>query len=97
MINQCVHASYIEANPSIFETLTSDRHMLLVCRAECRLPWGLIQKYRMGEPAYDPHLQMRVYNHVFEVVDQDHGNKERENHIKALEAVVENLKKQLNK
>uniref|UniRef100_A0A7S0RFC8 Ion transport domain-containing protein n=1 Tax=Chlamydomonas leiostraca TaxID=1034604 RepID=A0A7S0RFC8_9CHLO len=73
-----------------------------VIRAEARLPRLLQQKYRLGEVAYDPALQERVYNHVFEVVDDDHagdkggpggGDHARDKEVKALEALLQRLRK----
>jgi hypothetical protein len=41
--------------------------------------------------------QARVYNHVFEVVDEDKGDETRDKEAKALEAALERLRKGGNK
>mmetsp|Transcript_1453 Transcript_1453/g.3191 ORF Transcript_1453/g.3191 Transcript_1453/m.3191 type:complete len:1024 (-) Transcript_1453:1638-4709(-) len=65
-----------------------------VLRVEGRMPLSWQQKYRLGEVSYDPQLQMRVYNHVFEVVEDAAGDeKSLEAQVKALEAALERLKK----
>ena len=42
------------------------------------MPLWLQQRFRLGEVSYDPHLQARVYNHVFEVVEEKDKEDERE-------------------
>ena len=41
--------------------------IFLNCRAEARMPAAWQQRFRLGEVSYDPNLQTRVFNHVFEV------------------------------
>jgi hypothetical protein len=64
-------------------------------RTESRLPQYYRRKYRLGEASYDPGLQTRVYNHVFEVVDSAEAAEEKANdqQLKALEAAIDRLKK----
>ena len=63
-----------------------------VLLAEGRLPHFLQRKYRLGEASYDPVLQMRIYNHVFEVVeDEDANNNDAQ--VKALESAIDRIKK----
>lgn len=79
------------AHPQVWKL----RWACYVLRAEARLPRGLQQRYRLGEVAYDPALQMRVYNHVFEVVDDQSGGKheDKDKEVAALEAALERLRK----
>lgn len=49
------------------------RWALYVIRAEARLPHVWQQRYRVGQVAYDPALQQRVYNHVFESEWEERG------------------------
>ena len=66
-----------------------------VLLAEGRMPHFLQLKYRLGEASYDPVLQMRIYNHVFEVVEDTTSDdaKSSDTQIKALEGALERLKK----
>ena len=67
-----------------------------VLRAEGRMPHVLQRKYRLGEASYDPLLQMRIYNHVFEVVEDQTSSddaKTNDAQIKALEAALDRMKK----
>jgi len=63
-----------------------------VLLAEGRMPHFLQRKYRLGEASYDPALQMRIYNHVFEVVE-DEDAKNNDAQIKALESAIDRMKK----
>eukprot|EP00798_Chlamydomonas_sp_ICE-L_P026127 gene26127-11845_t len=60
--------------------------------AERRMPLRLQQRFRLGGASYDPQLQMRVFNHVFEVVDDSKGDA-KDNQIKALETMLDKMKK----
>ncbi|KAG2493527.1 hypothetical protein HYH03_008341 [Edaphochlamys debaryana] len=60
-----------------------------VLRAEARMPMSVQQRFRLGEVSYDAILQTRVYNHVFEVEEEQVREEEREAQIKALEAVLD--------
>ena len=66
-----------------------------VLRVEGRMPLAMQRKYRLGEASYDPLLQMRIYNHVFEVVEDQGAEdaKGTEAQVKALEAALDRLKK----
>ncbi len=57
------------------------------------MPLQLQHTFRLGEVSYDPALQARVYNHVFEVVEEPQRAEERDKDVKALEALLERLKK----
>lgn len=54
---------------------------MLARRCEARMPGSLQQRWRLGEVSYDPTLQTRVYNHVFEITeerDKEVADRERE-------------------
>ena len=59
------------------------------------MPYSLQRKHRLGEASYDPALQMRIYNHVFEVVEDQNVEdvKSNEAQVKALEVALDRLKK----
>ncbi|GIL76046.1 hypothetical protein Vretimale_5686 [Volvox reticuliferus] len=63
-----------------------------VLRVEARMPIQVQQRFRLGEVSYDPVLQTRVYNHVFEVVEEREKEEERDAQIKALEAVIDKVR-----
>eukprot|EP00198_Chlamydomonas_reinhardtii_P002422 XP_001691758.1 transient receptor potential ion channel protein [Chlamydomonas reinhardtii] len=64
-----------------------------VLRAEARMPAALQQRTRLGEVSYDPVLGTRVYNHVFEVVeDGREKEEERDAQVKALEAAIDKIR-----
>ncbi|KAG1674298.1 hypothetical protein FOA52_013487 [Chlamydomonas sp. UWO 241] len=63
-----------------------------VMRTEARMPWALARRYRLGEPAYDVVLRQRVFNHVFEVVEDVNNAKEAEAQARALEVALEKLR-----
>ncbi|GFR48585.1 hypothetical protein Agub_g10488 [Astrephomene gubernaculifera] len=63
-----------------------------VLRAEARMPLAVQQHLRLGEVSYDPVLQTRVYNHVFEVMEEREKEEEREAQIKALEAAIDKIR-----
>lgn len=56
------------------------------------MPITIQQRFRIGEVSYDPVLQTRVYNHVFEVVEEQEKEEEREAQMKALEAAIDKIR-----
>lgn len=57
------------------------------------MPAALQQRTRLGEVSYDPVLGTRVYNHVFEVVeDGREKEEERDAQVKALEAAIDKIR-----
>ncbi len=61
------------------------------------MPIQLQQRFRLGEVSYDPVLQTRVYNHVFEVLEEQEKDEEREAQVKALEAAIDKIRHSGNK
>ncbi|GAX79471.1 hypothetical protein CEUSTIGMA_g6912.t1 [Chlamydomonas eustigma] len=90
MIIRCCQENFAEA-----EKVWRLRWTSYVLRTESRLPQYFRRKYRLGEASYDPGLQTRVYNHVFEVVDSVEAAEEKvaDQQLKALEAAIDRLKK----
>ncbi|KXZ41393.1 hypothetical protein GPECTOR_497g455 [Gonium pectorale] len=63
-----------------------------VLRVEARMPISVQQRFRLGEVSYDHALQTRVYNHVFEVMEEREKEEEREAQVKALEAAIDKIR-----
>lgn len=84
---KCVRGGWGQA-----EKLWRLRWAVYVLRVEARMPLWLQQRFRLGEVSYDTQLQARVYNHVFEVVEEKDKEDEREAQVKALEGMLEKLR-----
>ncbi|WIA39861.1 hypothetical protein OEZ86_013308 [Tetradesmus obliquus] len=73
------------------------RWAIYVIKAERRLPRAWVQRLRLGQLTYDPVSDKRVHSHVFETVDEDKAADSSkaavEGQIKAVEQLLEELRK----
>ncbi|GBF97002.1 hypothetical protein Rsub_09799 [Raphidocelis subcapitata] len=49
------------------------RWAIYTVKAERRMPQALVQRLRLGQPAWDPRSGRQQYSHVFETVQEDRG------------------------
>eukprot|EP00882_Tetradesmus_deserticola_P007181 GHRQ01007561.1.p1 GENE.GHRQ01007561.1~~GHRQ01007561.1.p1 ORF type:complete len:151 (+),score=89.36 GHRQ01007561.1:297-749(+) len=81
----------------VAELYWKHRWALYTIKAERRLPRAWVQRLRLGQLTYDPVSGKRVHSHVFETVDEDKAADSSkavvEGQIKAVEQLLEELRK----